>query len=190
MTDDIIHKTCSKCKANLPLSEFNKDKSKRDGLRSSCKACKKSNNRAYYAANREKCLGQQKAHYAANRGKRLEDMKAYYEANREKRQEDMRAYQKANPEVYSAAQHRRRAKKKENGGTLTAEQIKKIQANAKDCFWCGTDCAQDFHLDHIVPVSKGGRNSRCNIAVSCPTCNLQKGAKDLSEWLREIGWRR
>lgn len=32
-------KRCSKCKVNLPLDYFNKDKSKKDGLHSQCKNC-------------------------------------------------------------------------------------------------------------------------------------------------------
>lgn len=34
-------KVCTKCETNKPLSHFGKDTSKRDGLHSSCKACRK-----------------------------------------------------------------------------------------------------------------------------------------------------
>jgi 5-methylcytosine-specific restriction endonuclease McrA len=224
MTDDIITKFCPKCSRNLPASAFSK--SKRDGLQSQCRACKKAN----YIANREKRNEQSRANYAANREKRKEQMKVYqksnpeigkasnaryraknrdkilvkgkeyreknrlrlreearerYASDREKYQSRNKAWKKANPDKLKAQDFRRRARM--SGGTLTASEIKAIVA--QDCFWCGTDCAQDYHLDHIVPLSKGGRNSRCNIAVSCPSCNLQKGSKDLSDWLSEIGWR-
>ena len=40
-------KVCSKCKVEKELSEFSKDKHKRDGLRPSCKVCKNKQNLDY-----------------------------------------------------------------------------------------------------------------------------------------------
>jgi len=34
-----------------------------------------------------------------------------------------------------------------------------------------------FHIDHIIPLSKGGENTKENLQVICRTCNLKKGAK-------------
>lgn len=34
-----------------------------------------------------------------------------------------------------------------------------------------------FHIDHIIPISKGGKNKEENLEVICRTCNLKKGAK-------------
>ena len=36
---DIISKQCNKCKQTKPLTEFNKDKSSKDGLQYNCKSC-------------------------------------------------------------------------------------------------------------------------------------------------------
>jgi len=44
------------------------------------------------------------------------------------------------------------------------------------CRWCGIALPADFHLDHVVPVSKGGPHSRNNVALACPPCNLRKRA--------------
>lgn len=43
-------KTCSKCKIEKEVTEFNKDKSKIDGLRPDCKSCLKE----YRQANKER----------------------------------------------------------------------------------------------------------------------------------------
>ena len=34
-----------------------------------------------------------------------------------------------------------------------------------------------FHIDHLIPVSKGGTNDPANLALSCVRCNLVKAAK-------------
>lgn len=33
-----------------------------------------------------------------------------------------------------------------------------------------------LHVDHIVPVSRGGRTCEANLITRCETCNLGKGA--------------
>lgn len=49
------------------------------------------------------------------------------------------------------------------------------------CRYCGaTDTS--FHVDHIKPVSKGGRDELSNLATACVRCNLGKGSKTLQEW--------
>lgn len=46
------------------------------------------------------------------------------------------------------------------------------------CANCGVQCDQgDFHADHIVPHSAGGKTQISNGQVLCPTCNWKKGAK-------------
>lgn len=49
---------------------------------------------------------------------------------------------------------------------------------AKKCAICGTNVEQDnFHVDHIIPFSKGGPTTVDNGQLSCPSCNLAKGNK-------------
>lgn len=49
------------------------------------------------------------------------------------------------------------------------------------CFYCGADLhewpANQVHIDHFVPVSKGGSDVPNNLVVSCSTCNLRKRDK-------------
>jgi len=33
-----------------------------------------------------------------------------------------------------------------------------------------------FQVDHLVPISKGGKNRINNLVTSCESCNLKKGA--------------
>ncbi|MGW3072754.1 HNH endonuclease [Kitasatospora sp. NPDC001132] len=51
------------------------------------------------------------------------------------------------------------------------------------CAYCG-ELAQ--HLDHVVPLSRGGTDTAENMVPACADCNLSKGAKTLEEWGRSL----
>ena len=56
-------KVCSRCKRELPISEFTKDKSRVDGLQNYCKGC----NKKYYEDNKENIIAYQKLYYEDNK---------------------------------------------------------------------------------------------------------------------------
>ena len=45
------------------------------------------------------------------------------------------------------------------------------------CLKCGNDNPGSLTLDHIVPVSKGGKGHLDNLQTLCRKCNNRKGAK-------------
>lgn len=55
-------KICSKCKRELPISEFYKDKSRSDGLRSTCKDCTKNNVKEYRNTEKGKLNNKKRLH--------------------------------------------------------------------------------------------------------------------------------
>jgi hypothetical protein len=34
-----------------------------------------------------------------------------------------------------------------------------------------------FHIEHVIPQSRGGESAAANLALACPGCNLHKGAR-------------
>jgi 5-methylcytosine-specific restriction endonuclease McrA len=51
------------------------------------------------------------------------------------------------------------------------------------CLYCGGDIVRkDATLDHVLPLSKGGKTNWENIVTSCSTCNFSKGNKTGPEW--------
>jgi 5-methylcytosine-specific restriction endonuclease McrA len=42
-----------------------------------------------------------------------------------------------------------------------------------------------FHIDHIIPVARGGTNHPDNLTLACPTCNLEKYTMTAEEFLRK-----
>lgn len=52
------------------------------------------------------------------------------------------------------------------------------------CIYCGASSIEDgvkLHLEHIYPISKGGREDLFNLATSCERCNTVKSATMLNE---------
>lgn len=47
------------------------------------------------------------------------------------------------------------------------------------CQICGATAADGYklHVDHIIPVSRGGKTEPANLRTLCERCNLGKGAK-------------
>ena len=50
------------------------------------------------------------------------------------------------------------------------------------CVYCGSESGP-FHLDHVVPKSRGGSDQPENLVTACARCNLSKHCMLPSEWL-------
>jgi hypothetical protein len=54
----------------------------------------------------------------------------------------------------------------------------------RHCEYCKSSMdftAEIFHIEHIIPVSKGGTHELSNLALSCSGCNIRKGLKTIYE---------
>lgn len=85
------------------------------------------------------------------------------------------------------ATEKRRAKKRGNGGSYTKEQWEECLNFFKySCAYTGEDLSNgNLHVDHIVPLQKGGMNYIHNLCPSVSYANLSKSNKDMEEWYRE-----
>lgn len=55
------------------------------------------------------------------------------------------------------------------------------------CFYCLRRTTSTAHcLDHVVPRAQSGPNSFRNLVSSCMECNVQKGEKPASDFLRRL----
>lgn len=51
------------------------------------------------------------------------------------------------------------------------------------CAYCGIKLNQDIYtIDHILPRSKGGKNSIENLIAACRNCNARKGDKSIEQF--------
>lgn len=115
----------------------------------------------------------------ANKDKVNANARRYRQRHPEKQNEIHRNYNKKNPELWRTIAQNRRARKLENGISLvTAKDIRAILSNP--CFYCGSK--DRLTLDHIVPISRGGRHSIGNLLSACRSCNSKKHNKFITEW--------
>lgn len=85
-------KICTKCKRELPLDMFQKDRTKRDGLACRCKECKAEYARQYVIDHREERRAYKKKYWEENKHRFVEERQKY----REEHREDMKRWHQQN----------------------------------------------------------------------------------------------
>lgn len=66
----------------------------------------------------------------------------------------------------------------ESDGTLTPSVVGRLFAEAKVCPYCNVEMSPRVkELDHVMPLSKGGKHSITNVVVCCRPCNRAKAAR-------------
>ena len=50
------------------------------------------------------------------------------------------------------------------------------------CAYCGVD--GDLHIEHVIPISKGGEHHLGNIVPACQRCNYSKHTREVQSWYR------
>lgn len=104
-------KVCTSCKEEKSISDFNKDRSRKDGHNCRCKACAKEKRRKYREENREKAREYNRKYREKNREKVREYNRKYIEKNLEKNREKARKYIEKNRD-YCASKSREYREKK------------------------------------------------------------------------------
>jgi len=103
--------------------------------------------------------------------------------NRDKRKLYEQNWRANNPDKVRAIGHNQRARKHSAKGTHTASDIRAIYAHQNGrCYYCGQKVGEDYHVDHVVPLSRGGTNDPSNLVIACTHCNLSKNDKLPHEW--------
>lgn len=127
-------------------------------------------------------------YYNNNRREMIDRVIEYKNNNREAVAEYRRNYAKENPEVIRMYARKRRALKANVGGDHTPEDIEQLKVLQKNkCALCHVSIKTSRHVDHVIPISRGGSNDKYNLQLLCPTCNQRKHAKDPIEFNQSLG---
>jgi len=108
-----------------------------------------------------------------------EYFKKFTKKHRQEHPEHLKKYQKACLAKRSASGARRRALK-EDATVGNLDEIEAIYRQAKEdsglyCYICGDSIPiGEGRVDHIFPLSKGGKHTPSNLAVTHARCNLDK----------------
>lgn len=173
-------KECTKCNSTKTTNEFYKAKTNSDGLMKWCKSCEKLRKKTYYKENSESIKGVAST-YRDNNKEVIKKRKAqYHKDNKEYYNDKSNEYYRMNKEQFIEYARRRRAlKSSTSDGTVTKEFLSTLLHTQNNlCFYCGSRLedleSYDIHLDHYIPLSKGGVHSAGNVVWACSTCNHNK----------------
>lgn len=174
---------CSVCKVEKSLEEFHKNKNRQNGRTVTCKPCANKRTRLWEIENPEKVLENSRRLYHKNiehsREKRRKRVRKWYAKNSAKAREASKSWRERNPESRRHYENKRRTLKKNNGVyEISLKETKKIAS--MPCSNCQK--SDNITIDHILPLSRGGRHSIGNLQPLCFSCNSSKGTKTMMEW--------
>jgi len=157
-----MSKRCALCGEIKSLDDFGRWKSQPGGIAWACKPCYRIYRKGWADANRERKRELERRGYAAH----LEERRA-----------KNRLYSLTHRGVRNATQAKRRAR--QLGAVHEPYDRDRIyERDEGRCHICGGPVPQDaFHIDHIVPLSRGGADTPTNVAVAHSTCNHRKAAR-------------
>lgn len=144
-------KQCSKCKKVLSFDNFNKKSSGKYGIEAICKTCRSEYSRAYRARPEvKKLLAEHHKGYRSGYIKTFKGKAARWRWHRSDRV------------------------KRRNLGTdmfyVSDKDIKRLMRSS--CFNCNSN--ERLEVDHVIPLTLGGRHSIGNLQVLCHYCNRAK----------------
>ena len=110
--------------------------------------------------------------------------------NPELARQQSREWFAAHPDKRAIYEQNRRAKKRANGGRLSPGLKVRLYASQKGaCACCRAGFPLgDLHMDHVMPLSKGGANADDNMQLLCQPCNQSKHAKHPVDFMQERGY--
>lgn len=142
-------------------------------------------------AHPEQAKSMAKAYRQANRKSEYERMRRWPKdpVNKERHRTRMKQWAVRNPDKVAA--YRVRRAQAELSGNATRELINaKWDASSKTCILCGKQIDDTIEspdpmsltLEHLTPISRGGRHDLDNIDFAHRACNTKKGPKTLDEY--------
>ena len=147
---------CSMCKKVKSLEDFPRAKHQPEGRGYYCRICQRRYNEAYRKAKPEHHQIKDEGWYIRQRAR-------------------MKVYQAAHPEVVRAAVNRRRARRL--AGRVEPYIIAEVcERDSWTCQICMVYVGPEapFHIDHIVPLHKGGSDTKDNVRFTHPLCNQSR----------------
>jgi hypothetical protein len=168
----VTNKLCPTCRIEKSTDCFGTNPSSKDGLRNECKECRNTKTRIRYANDPD---------FRESESVRAAQV---YVGNREHIINRTNRWSKNNPEKKVGQRHKRQARlygQIEFDLPIDFISVLRKSQNNK-CVYCSRDDAK-LTVEHMLPLSRGGKHCIENIVLACTTCNFSKHNKTLEEWL-------
>ena len=163
------HKYCKKCNAVTERYAVG-----------TCKICVRAKNQAWVERNREARNAACRRWNAENADTKRATNAKYRAANKDQINSRRKIKRALDPSV----ERNKTAKRRSAKGHLPKNIIEILLAVQQGkCNCCGASLAEGYHLDHKVPISRGGTNTEDNVHLLTPKCNQQKYTLTYEEFL-------
>lgn len=183
---------CSTCRENEILQSGGR-----------CSGCNKIYMAEYRKNNLEKIKNAQKNHYQRNALVVKEKVKKYAKLNIETVKKTKEKYYQTNKNVIKVKVKQWKEKNKERSkelsrasclnrvarkrnapGKYTVQDVRNLYDSQKGkCACCDLSILDGYHVDHKIPLSRGGGNWPENLQLLFPSCNRKKHDKTMEEFL-------
>jgi 5-methylcytosine-specific restriction endonuclease McrA len=156
---------------------------------------KEANARAY-ADDPEKERARVRARRAADpeaaRARTRASVAAWRKKNPERAKAILDRYEAKNPEKvrrWDNEAHRRHRARKKNAPVVEHFSLKEIAVrDGWRCHLCaGRVTQENWSMDHLIPLSKGGDHTRVNVALAHRLCNSRRSSGVIPAQLRLVG---
>ena len=97
------------------------------------------------------------------------------------------SWRKKNPDLRREYDNRRRARQLNQMGDVPAGFHQQLFVKQKGkCHYCTNVLDSSYHLDHKIPLCRGGLHDKSNLCLSCAGCNLRKNRRTEEEFITLI----
>lgn len=142
----------------------------------------------YEEDNKERLAQYRKEYYQKNREHKIKYSAEYYARNPEKVAIWRKNADPTKKKIHRINNKLVRKNRIEDAGKLSSDIVPRLMKLQKGkCRACGKPLKNDYHIDHITSLAKGGTNTDNNCQLLHSKCNLSKGARDPYEHAQRLG---
>lgn len=189
-------KRCPKCRIRKSRSEFCRDNRTKDGLCSECRSCRSTLAKQYRQEHKKRITEYSKKYRQKNKEKESIRHKIYEIAHKKEKAFRMKIYRQT--EAGKASRRKDKYRRRALELCVDHESFDPAEVLKRDgyiCQHCGKKTRPGYNqyhplypnVDHIIPLSKGGPNTKLNTQCLCHQCNLEKNNAGTGDQLRMFG---
>lgn len=169
-----MDKTCRKCGQTLPPDQF-------ECQRATCKPCRFAQSSDWHKAHPDKRKIYSAKWSAANASLKARLSREWRVAHREEVRGYKRDWAAEHPEAITLYNRQARLQRRARLARVASELVDPREVYRRSggiCGICGAAVSvETFHVDHIIPISRGGPHVYANTQAAHPLCNIRKNAR-------------